>query len=90
LGYGKLYNTQAARDKFATTFANNAGINALLGRPHDPSSITGYTAWNTVGVVTIVLSIWALLLATKTFRGNEDYGRTEILLTGQTTQNVLL
>jgi len=85
IGYGKLYNTQAARDKFATTFANNAGINALLGRPHDPSSITGYTAWNTVGVVTIVLSIWALLLATKTFRGNEDYGRTEILLTGQTT-----
>ncbi|HUA13484.1 MAG TPA: hypothetical protein VL989_03215 [Candidatus Sulfotelmatobacter sp.] len=85
LGYAKLYNTEAARQKIAATFGSNNGLSALLGQPHNLQSIPGYTAWNVIGVVVIVLSIWAAFVSTKAFRGNEDYGRSEIMLAGQTT-----
>jgi len=83
--YASVYPTAAARAKIAADFGNNIGLNALLGQPHHLETILGYSAWATTGVVTIIGGIWAFLLATKYFRGEEDAGRAEILQTGQTT-----
>lgn len=83
IGYAKLYTTPASREKFAATFANNIGINAILGKPHAVNTVGGYTAWNGIGIVVIVLSIWTLLLATKYLRGEEDNNRTEMVLSSR-------
>ena len=85
VGYAKAYPTAEARAKIAHNFGSSSGLDALLGVPHHLETITGYAAWVSLGVVTIIGAIWALLLATKYFRGEEDSGRSEILLAGQTT-----
>ncbi|HSX47753.1 MAG TPA: hypothetical protein VLF63_03190 [Patescibacteria group bacterium] len=85
IGYGKIYPTPQARAKLASTLGNNVGLSALIGKPHDLVSVGGYTAWNTIGVIEIVLAIWVILLTTRALRGAEDTGRWEILLAGRTT-----
>lgn len=85
IGYAKAYSTIASRDSFARSFSDNVGLDALLGPPHHLETIVGYTAWNCFGIIIIIGAIWAFLLATKYFRGEEVAGRTEVLLTGQTT-----
>lgn len=85
IGYATAYPTVASRIKVAASLSNNAGFNAILGIPHSLSTVTGEIAWNTLIVMTIIGSVWAYLKATKTFRGEEDAGRWELLLSGQTT-----
>lgn len=84
-GFATAYPTARERATLAKTFSNNIGINALLGRPHDVTNVGGFTAWNTLGVMAIIGAVWAFLLATKTFRGDEAAGRWELLMSGQTT-----
>ncbi len=85
IGFVKAYPTVADRQKVGATFSNNIGIKVLLGPIHNPSSIAGYVVWNTLAVMVMIGAIWAFLLATKMFRGEEEAGRSELLLSGQTT-----
>jgi ABC-2 type transport system permease protein len=85
IGYLGIYKSLADREKFAASFSNNVGINALIGAPHHLETINGFTAWRSVGIMILIGSIWAILTASKTFRGEEAAGRTEMFLTGQTT-----
>ena len=85
IGFVKAYPTVIDRQKVAATFSNNIGIKVLLGPIHNPSSIAGYVVWNTLAIMVIIGAIWAFLLATKMFRGEEEAGRSELLLSGQTT-----
>ncbi|HSX36267.1 MAG TPA: hypothetical protein VLH84_05035 [Patescibacteria group bacterium] len=84
-GYVSLYPTEGARLAIANSFGNNLGLTALLGKPLGLDTVAGFVTWNTLMVMMIFGSIWAMLLATKTFRGEEDAGRWELLLAGQTT-----
>jgi ABC-2 type transport system permease protein len=85
VGFAQAAPTAAARAKLLHTFGNNVGLNALLGVPHNIDTMSGYAAWNTFSVVTIIGAIWAFMLSTKYFRGEEEAGRSELLLAGQTT-----
>ncbi|HEX7963894.1 MAG TPA: ABC transporter permease subunit [Candidatus Saccharimonadales bacterium] len=85
IGYAVAYPTVQSREVIIQSLGNNAGLTALLGRPYHLESVAGYTAWNTMAIITLVGSVWALLLATRTFRGEETAGRWELLLGGQTT-----
>jgi polyether ionophore transport system permease protein len=84
-GYAAAYPTLAGRAKLATSFTSNVGLSALFGAPHDIATIAGFTVWNTLNVMVIVGSIWAFLTATKALRGEEESGRWELFLSGQTT-----
>lgn len=85
VGYASVYPTVQARVKLAASFTKNIGLSALFGAPHQIETVAGYTVWNTLASAMIIGSVWAFLLATKTFRGEEDAGRWEVLLAGQTT-----
>ena len=85
IGFVKAYKTPQAREALTHSLANNPGINALIGTPHDVGTINGYANWVVLGTISLLASVWALLLATKYFRGDEEAGRTELLLTGRTT-----
>jgi ABC-2 type transport system permease protein len=77
--------TAAQRDRLLGTMASNAGLKALLGDTHRITTRGGFTDWRAIGVTALVASIWGLLVATKTLRGEETAGRWELFLTGQTT-----
>lgn len=86
LGYVASYKTQAERDLLAKTFGTNVGINAIIGPAHQIQTVPGFTAWRSLGVLGVVGAVWGLLLATKLLRGEEEGGRWELLLSGQTTR----
>jgi ABC-2 type transport system permease protein len=86
IGYVKAYPTKVDQLGFAHSLGSNSGLSALLGAPHDLTTIGGYANWVTLGFIALVGSTWAFLLATKYFRGEEESGRSELLLTGQTTE----
>jgi ABC-2 type transport system permease protein len=84
-GYAAAYPSSVARAKLASSFGSNIGLSALFGRPHDINTVTGFAVWNTLTIMIIIGAIWAFLTATSHLRGEEEAGRWEILLVGQTT-----
>ncbi len=86
LGYAATYKTPLARAQLAATFGSNFGFNALIGPAHQIGTVAGFTAWRALGVLSIVGSVWGLLAGTRLLRGEEDKGRWEPLLAGQTTR----
>ena len=84
--YAGTYKTQVARDALAKSFNSSGGLNALVGPAHALNTVAGYTAWKSVGILGLLGAVWALLLSTKLMRGEEDAGRWELLLAGQTTR----
>lgn len=85
LAYAGTYRTAASRLTLARSFGASGGLNALVGPARDLQTVAGYTAWKSLGILSVLGAVWALLLATKLVRGEEDAGRWEVLLAGQTT-----
>ncbi len=85
-GYASTFPTAASRDTLARSFGSNAGLAALLGPARRLDTVAGFTAWRTMGVMSIVGAFWGLLAATRLLRGEEEAGRWELLLAGQTTR----
>jgi len=83
-GYASAYKTPAQRETLATSFSSG-GLTALMGPGHQLQNVAGYTAWKSLAVLTIIGAIWGILIATKLLRGEEDAGRWELLIAGQTT-----
>jgi ABC-2 type transport system permease protein len=86
LAYASSYKTPAARARLAEEFASNAGVSALVGPAHDISTVAGFTVWKCLVVLAVVGAVWGLLTGTRLLRGEEDAGRWELLLAGQTTR----
>jgi len=86
LGYVSAYPTLADRMKFAATFGGNAGLDAITGPSNDLQSVGGYTEWKSLAFLSVLGGVWGLLIATRLLRGEEDAGRFELLLAGQTTK----
>ncbi len=83
-GYASAYKTAAQRETLARSFSSG-GLTALMGPGHQLQNVAGYTAWKSLAVLTIIGAVWGMLTATKLLRGEEDAGRWELLLSGQTT-----
>jgi ABC-2 type transport system permease protein len=86
LGYAATYKTQAARDHLAATFGANSAVEALIGPAHRIQTVAGFTAWRSLGVLSIVGAVWGLLAGTRLLRGEEEAGRWEALLAGRATR----
>lgn len=85
IGYVSVYPTVHDRAVAAGLLLNNIGIKALFGTPYHGETVLGYAAWYGITMGVLLGSIWAYLIATWTFRGEEAAGRWEMLLAGQTT-----
>src|SRR4051812_47157633 len=84
-GYSSAYPKVADRLQLQASLGNNAGVRALFGQASNLDTVGGFTAWRSTVLVTLVGGVWALLLATKALRGEEDEGRMEVLLSGPLT-----
>lgn len=77
------YPTVADRLAITRTLGSFA---VLLGQPRHAETVAGFTEWRVLVVITVIGGIWGLLTSTSLLRGEEDAGRWEILLSGQTTK----
>jgi ABC-2 type transport system permease protein len=85
VGFADAYPTEAARALVAETFRSNTGLIAVIGKPDALQTIGGFTMWRSLGALTIIVSIWAIFLSSRLFRGDEEQGRFELVLTGKST-----
>ena len=82
VGYRHAYPTFTSRIAFAHAFGNNAGLRLLYGYPFDLLTVGGYTAWRVGGTLAIAAAAFGVLAAVRPIRGDEDAGRTELMLAG--------
>jgi ABC-2 type transport system permease protein len=86
LSFASTYKTSAQRAHLVTLFGDNAGIAAIAGPARQIQTVAGFTVWKTFMFLGVVGAIWGLLTGTRLLRGEEDAGRWELLLAGQTTR----
>lgn len=86
MAYTSTYRTLAERRALAKSLSLSSGLNALAGTARDLQTVGGYTAWKSLGFLSVLGAIWALLIATKLLRGEEESGRAELLLSGPVTR----
>jgi ABC-2 type transport system permease protein len=61
----------------------NPAIRILFGPPVALDDAGGFTVWRTGTPVLVLASVWILLAATRITRGEEDAGRSDLLLAGR-------
>ncbi len=84
--FAKEYPTAADRARLVATMGADPGSQAIFGPAHHLDTVAGYTAYHAVGILGLILAVWGLLAATRLLRGEEQAGRWELLLAGQTTR----
>jgi ABC-2 type transport system permease protein len=83
--FTNVYDTAGARREIASIMTGNGALRALFGAGRELQTVPGWVAWRSLGILTILGPIWGLLLATRLFRGEEDSGRWDIVVSGPTT-----
>jgi len=86
ISYTTIYKTQAQRDALAAAYGSNKATSALFGPAPDLQTVAGFTVFKISMTLMILGAIWGLLTSTRLFRGEEESGRWELLLSGQTTR----
>lgn len=86
ISYVKLYKTAAQRSALAATFGTSKAMSALFGPAPQLQSVSGFTVFKISMALMILGAIWGLLTSTRLLRGEEDAGRWDLLLCGQTTR----
>ncbi|MGY1606958.1 MULTISPECIES: hypothetical protein [unclassified Geodermatophilus] len=66
-----------------TALADNPAIRTLFGPPLALDDPGGFTVWRTGTVAAVLAGVWAALAGTRVTRGEEDAGRTDLLLAGR-------
>ncbi len=85
-GFAAAHPTVAERERFAASLSTNAGLRALLGVPHRIDTAAGFTAWRSLGVLSLIGAVWGILVATRVLPGEEDGGRWSPVLAGPLTR----
>jgi len=80
--YTAAYPTAADREAFAATLSSSRGLSVLFGTPHQLDTVGGFTAWRSLGLVSLIGAGWGLIAATRATRGEEEAGRWELVRAG--------
>ncbi len=86
LQFSATYPTAASQVKVAAELGGNPGLVALFGQGQRLGTVAGFTSWRVMGVLTLLGGVWGILTATRLTRGEEDAGRWELFLAGQTSR----
>lgn len=81
----KTYSTPASLEQLRASFENNSAVRILLGAPVHIESVAGFVTWRALALDALIAGIWGLLAATRWLRGEEEVGRWEFFMSGQTT-----
>ena len=67
-------------------YGSNKATSALFGPAPDLQTVAGFTVFKISMTLMILGAVWGLLTSTRLLRGEEDNGRWDIMLAGQTTR----
>lgn len=84
--FANAYPTAADRATLVKTMGSDVGTQAIFGPAHHLDTVAGYFAFHVVAIFGIIGGVWGLLAGTRLVRGEEESGRWELVLTGQTTR----
>ena len=84
--YTSIYKTQAQRDQLQAAFGANKATIALFGPAPALNTVQGFTVFKVSMTLMIIGAVWGLLTSSRLLRGEEDAGRWDLLLAGQTTR----
>ncbi|HVX23377.1 MAG TPA: hypothetical protein VHB02_18695 [Acidimicrobiales bacterium] len=84
--YAKIYKTPAQREALAATYGTSKAMSALFGPAPLLQTVSGFTVFKISMTLMILGAVWGLLTGTRLLRGEEDDGRWDLLLCGQTTR----
>jgi ABC-2 type transport system permease protein len=85
-GYRTAYPHYPDRLRLSASFSHDAGIAAVFGPARSLDTVAGFTAFRTLGVIPLIVAIWAMLSATRGLRGEEESGRWELLISSPITK----
>ncbi|QKW36989.1 hypothetical protein HUT06_25715 [Actinomadura sp. NAK00032] len=79
--YEQTYPDAASRQKLAA-LSDDPAMRMLQGIPHAVDTPGGFVAWDAGWMLAAIIGIWALLVAGRLLRGEEESGRAELVLAG--------
>jgi ABC-2 type transport system permease protein len=86
ISYTTIYKTQTQRNALAAAYGSNKATSALFGPAFDLQKVAGFTVFKISMTLMVLGAVWGLLVSTRLLRGEEDSGRWDLLLAGQTTR----
>jgi ABC-2 type transport system permease protein len=86
VSYVRIYKTAAQREALAATYGTSKAMTALFGPAPQLQTVSGFTVFKISMTLMILGAMWGLLTSTRLLRGEEDSGRWDLLLCGQTTR----
>lgn len=84
LTYVTSFPTPEARQQLAATTGKASGLGVLLGPISGVDTVGGYTVYKGFVFLTTIGAIWAILASTRLLRGEEETGRWQLVLAGDT------
>lgn len=85
-GLAAVSESAAIQGLDLASLVDNPAIRALYGYAYDLNSPGGFVTWRYGQVLSVVLAVWAMLTTTRLLRGDEESGRTDLVLAGPTTR----
>ncbi len=86
VSYTTIYKTPAQREALAAAYGSNNATSALFGPAPRLQTVAGFTVFKISMTLVVLGAVWGLLTSTRLLRGEEDNGRWELVLAGQTTR----
>jgi len=84
--YVHAYPSMTQRLFLAHSLGANVGLQALFGPTRALDTVGGFAAWRSLGMLTIIGSIWGVLTGTWLLRCEEEAGRWETLVSARLTR----
>ncbi|WP_433225859.1 hypothetical protein [Actinomadura formosensis] len=79
LTYERTYPDMASRMKLVT-LSDDPAMRMLQGVPHAVETSGGFVVWDAGWILAAIVGIWAMLVAGRLLRGEEESGRAELVL----------
>lgn len=89
LVFRSAYPDPASRQKLLE-LSSSIAVRMMQGVPGAVDTAGGFAVWDTGWMVMIIVACWALLTATRLTRGEEDAGRTDLVLSRPFTAGQVL
>ncbi len=81
VSYGVAYPDAASRARLAA-FGDDPAIRIMQGVPHAVDTVGGFVVWDAGWILQVIVAVWALVVTVRVLRGDEETGRSELVLTG--------
>ncbi len=86
ISYTTIYKTEAQRNALAAAYGSNKATSALFGPAPGLQTVAGFTVFKISMTLIVLGAVWGLLTSTRLLRGEEESGRWELFLGGQTNR----